>query len=515
MESNTSNKDVQQIKKENLRLKAELQLLKGKKKAGTTLGKLASKITTTIFLGNGLKRSVLRLFEEIPNGKVSKVTLADVSSHLVWRLTRVGIFTLLLALIPLCILGIQTYILNTQNQLLQYQNERLDQQINLEEGNRRSSLIFLMSNIMDKMGEELKASNTKNRLSDALIGRIVSLSQALRPYRYLENDQLITQPLSPERGQLLISLTNSALHETTYEKIFEKADFSFADLKHANFNGNYMQGIQLQYANLEGASFKHTDLEYANLEGANLQYTEFEETYMNSIKLGGANLRNSHLHNVKMTYANISADFTNAEISGDFRNSFIDSIDLDGIKLGFLDLEGLEIRNPEMIALVDKDTLDVANIFEVPDANRDYLNENFFWKQQAVQKEDMTKGYLYVLTRKKASTLSTMDNCLKKVIELIKSADEIQQLERDMIKKKESLTFTVEANPFGEENLGVRLDSIYLYRISTEDADPLFTISWIEFNPFKHTLKKFALDDTTTLTFNKSLLKSFPLECEH
>ena len=513
MDSNTSKDEYNQILKENLKLKAELQLLKGKKKAQSLLGKLANKVTTNIFVGRGLKRSVLRLFEEIPEGKVSKVTLADVSSHLVWRLTRVGIFTLMLALIPFLILGIQTYILNTQNKLLLYQNNRLDQQINLEEGSRRSSLIFLMSNIMDKMGEELKASNKyKKTLSNAIIGRIVSLSQALRPYRYLENDKLIDQPLSPERGQLLISLTNSSLHESTYEKIFEKADFSYADLKNANFDDNYMQGIELSYANLQGASFRNTVLEYANVVGANLQGAKFEETYMNSIKLTNANLQNSLLQNVKMTNATLkNTDFRNAEISGDFKHSIFDHIHLDGIKIGFLDLEGIEIRDPELMKLID--TNDVASIYTIPEASRAYLNQNFKWKKRAIQKEDMSISSHFVLTRKKASTLSTMDNCLKRVLEIIKSAKKIQQIEQELIQKKEDIAFIPEANPFGDDNLAITTDTVYLFRMIAETVNTPLAIGWIEFNPINQTLKKYTLEDTTTLKFNKSLLRTFPLEC--
>ncbi len=513
MASETPKDDYNQILKENLKLKAELNLLKGKKKARSTLGKIASKMTTNIFVGKGLKRSVLRLFEELPNGKVSKVTLADVSSHLVWRLTRVGVFTFLLALIPLFILGIQTYILHSQNKLLQYQNSRLDQEINLEEGNRRSSLIFLMSNIMDKIGEELKDyRNDKKRLSNPLIGRIVSLSQALRPYRYLENDHLIDHPLSPERGQLLISLTNSGLHPSTYEKIFEKADFSYADLKNANFDGNYMQGINLSYANLEGATFSNAVLEYANLEGAKLTDVDFEETFMNGIILNDANLQNSHLHNVKMRNANLKkADFRNAELSGDFGYSVIDSIQLDGIEIGILDLEGIEIRNPQVMALVD--TNDVASIFNLPTASKEYLNKNFKWQKQAVQKEDKSISSHFILVRKTISTLSTMDNCLKRVLEIIRSAEKIQTIEQDLRQKKESISFLPEANPFGDNNLALTVDSIYLFRMITGGERTPLALGWLEFDPYKNSLREFSLGDTTDLTFKKSLLKTFPLEC--
>jgi len=515
MESETPKDEYNQILKENLKLKAELSLIKGKQKARSTIGKLASKVTTNIFVGRGLKSSVLRLFDEIPEGKVSKVTLADVSSHVVWRLTRVGIFTLLLGLIPLCILSIQTYILNSQNTLLKEQNERLDQQINLEEGSRRSSLIFLMSNIMDKMGEELKApSNKSNILSDALIGRIVSLSQALRPYRYLENDQLISKPLSPERGQLLISLTNSALHESTYEKIFEKADFSYADLENANFDGNYMNGIELSFANLESATFRDAVLEYANLEGANLKKVEFAETYMNGIKLNDADLQNSHLHNVKMRNANLKkADFRYAELSGDFRYAAVDSIQLDGIKIGVLDLEGIEIRNHQVMKLVD--TTDVASIFNLPEASKEYLNENFKWKEKAIQKEDMSISSSFVLSRKKASNLSTMENCLKIVLEVINSSDHIQQLEQELSETKESISFLPEANPFGDDNLDLMVDSLYRFRMITASENTPLSIGWVEFDPSKKTLREVNLGDTTLLNFNKSLLRNFPLECSN
>lgn len=513
MESNHSKDEYQQIIKENLKLKAELQLLKGKKKAGSFFSKIASKITTNVFVGKGLKRSVLRLFEELPDGKVSRVTLADVSAHLVWRLTRVGIFTLMLGLIPLFLLSIQTYILNTQNKLLAVQNERLDQQINLEEGSRRSSLIFLMSNIMDKMAEELKI-NTDSSLSDALIGRIVSLSQALRPYRYLENDVLINQPLSPERGQLLISLINSHLHESTYKKLFARADFSYADLKNAKFDEEYMEGIELSYANLQGASFRNTDLEYANLIGANLRDAKFEETYMNGINFSNANLQNSLIANVKMTYATLkNTDFRYSEVSGDFRYSLFDGIRLDSIKMGFLDIEGVEIRDPALMQFID--TNDVASIYTLPKASREYLNENFKWKKHAIQKEDMSISSHYVLMRKKASTLSVMDDCLKKVVEIIKSASKIQQRERELVKKKEKIVFIPEANPFGDDNLNISADSVYLFRMIAEAVNTPLAIGWIVFNPKAQTLREFNLGDTTNLTFNKSLLNSFPLECSN
>lgn len=511
MEPNTSKNKLDQILAENKKLKAKIKLLEGKKTVGKSLRKTVGRMGSNFFLGKGLKRSFLRLFEEIPSGKVQKVTLADVSSHLVWRLTRVGIFTLCLGIIPFFILGIQTYILNSQNQLLLYQNKRLDQQVNLEEGSRRSSLVFLMSNIMDKIGEELKASSNKDRtLSDELIGRIVSLSKAFRPYRYLENDELIAQPLSPERGQLLFSLTNSLLSKKSYDKLFERADFSYADLQNANFENAYLEGAKLEYSNFQGANFKDADLDYVKFTGANLQETTFEETYMTGIKFKEADLRNCTMTRVKMTDANLTdADFRHATLSGDFRRSIIDRFHIDSVTIGFLNVEGIEIHDAYMSGHVD--TANVIGIFEME--ARDYLNENYAWKKRYISKNSK-KDSIYFLAPKKVSILSTMENCSKTVEEIILSSNNIQTLEKETKAKKEKLLFKLEASPFGDVNLGIPKDKIYRFRITTDETSAVSTIGWIEFDPVQQTLKRVSFSETIDLDFNKTLLRNFPLDCQ-
>ena len=511
MGSESSKNEYNNLLKENLKLKAELQLLKGEKKAKGIISNWLSPLATNFLVGKGLKKSMLRLYEELPQGRVTKVTLADVSSHLIWRITRIGTFALLIGIVPLFILGVQTYILNTQNRLLSYQNKRLDQQINLEEGNRRSSLIFLMSNIMDKIGDELRdPRNRKRVLSDELIGRIVSLSQAMRPYRYLEDDKLIAHPLSPERGQLLFSLSNSFLSIETYDKLFERADFSFAELKDANFNEAYLEGVKLHHANLVGATFRNADLEYADLLGANLEGVNFEESNLTGVDFTEANLKGGTLKNVTMTDAILNnADFTGAYISGDFRRSVIDGIDLDEVKIGHLDLEGVEIRDDEMAMQID--TNDVASIFEV--TGRTYLNENFVWEKKQFRDGGNEEDY-YSLARKKASTLSTIENCRKKVLEIIKSSKKIKQIEREVRKKKENLLFLVEAHPFGDESLGISIDSVYLYKLTTEASLNDAELGWVAFDPVHRTVQSITPKDTTFLSFNQSLLKSFPVECQ-
>ncbi len=186
----------------------------------------------------------------------------------------------------------------TQQQIAQVkiQNELLDKQTYLSEADRRSSLNFLLGNLLDQINAELKGINSSDRsLSDETIGRIAGLSQSFKPYRYLQVDTLISKPLSPERGQLLIALVNSNLSKETYEKIFESSDFSSAALQGAHLSGSLLSredfndvDVLMKYlirgiphenevnwrararAHLRGANLRDADLSNANLSGADL-----------------------------------------------------------------------------------------------------------------------------------------------------------------------------------------------------------------------------------------------------
>lgn len=211
-----------------------------------------------------------------------------------------------------------TILVVKQNQLLEKQNKKIDVQINLEEANRRSSLIFLMSNIMDKVDEELKeTTNTNRELSEQTISRIISLSQAFKPYRYYQNDTLINEPLSPERGQLLITLANMKLDTNTALKIFTKSNFSQADLAKNKIENVNLRGVNLEDANLTHTSFKNSNLSNSLLRGANLYQAYLVNTNFTNANLLAADLRNAYLN-----YANLKgANFMGVDMSG---------VDLDG-----------------------------------------------------------------------------------------------------------------------------------------------------------------------------------------
>ena len=354
----------QEYEKRIIELEEELELAKLEIERTRETKRLESKwrwwfITKigSVFLGWRLKDSFQKLLEEIESGKVYNKTLGEVISHILWRFTRIGIFGVLVALIPISFLALQTYILAKQNEKLDYQNDRIEQQTYLQEAERRSSLVFLFSNVLDKIDEELKdEGNTKDSLSNPLIGRIISLSQALKPYQYLNGDTIISKPISPERGQLLISLIESKLDSQSYKKIFDnsyfgeselegaylsnakistnlinsnlsKADLDSADLSEVFLSGSDLTEADLSNANLTNADLSDADLAEADLsnailigaelEGANLNYANLSGADLRRVNLSETNLKGVNFTNTDLRYANLrNVDLTNSDLNG-------------------------------------------------------------------------------------------------------------------------------------------------------------------------------------------------------
>lgn len=372
------------------------------------------KLGITFFLGPGLKHSLRKLAQEYPKN-IQKETVADVVTHVFWRLTRLGIVGILIAGLPIWLLMQQNSLLRTQNKLFSlqdtlimqqnqkidsqlvmfsHQNKRIDQQTellntqtglfadqndlitdqnrkidvqtglfkeqnllftkqnakidtqnyrlnlqnNLIEADRRSSLVFLMSNILDKVDEEIRGQrdsirrklgvvpdSTRFALSKPLTSRIVALSRAFRSYRMLQGDSL-SKPVSPERGQLFIALMGSKLDSFTQNTIVNQGDFidaiveyidlSEANLESANLRGAYFSLAKFNYANLIEADLKYSylgDTEFigAKLIAADLQHADLSRANLSKASLVGANFGYAYLHQTYLKDAILS--FANFE----------------------------------------------------------------------------------------------------------------------------------------------------------------------------------------------------------
>ncbi len=503
---------LRQLELENLRLKAELEARKAGQKVSSNLGSLFTKSTTRLLAGHRLKRSVRQLLDELPGGNVSRDTISDVMVHLIYRLTRIGMFAIIAAMGPLLIMVVQTYILNRQNDkleiqnlLLGKQNQRLDQQINLEEGNRRSSLIFFMSNIMDKIDDEMKG-NPERSLSAPLIGRIVSLSQALRPYRYLENDELTDRQLSPERGQLLFSLINSNLDQGTYDKIFARANFNYADLQEANFTDAYLKGAKLSHSYFYKANFNRANLEGADLSQAYLEEATFKNTSMNGVNLAGANLRRSRMEGISLAGGNLEqADLRQIYLDGDFRNSNLEGVKVQEATITNVNLEGCYFRSMDWL-----DSLEFYNLRGLAS-----LRE-YYEPMKEVEKKGFTTDTLYRLRLDLRSPVVRIVTCSKLVEQIIESSDRIREV-KNHDNESRNLSLYPVSNPFGLEDLGVKKDSVYIYRLSSDRDDIAATAMWLQFNPKLETLWEIFPngDLPRPLDFNRNLLSKVKTECQN
>jgi len=220
---------------------------------------------------------------------------------------------------------VQMRVKMNQNEKIDKQNIRLDQQTYLQEAERRSSLVFLFSNIMDAVDKELKEDYGKDsirNLSPQLIGRITGLSTRLKPYRYLNGDSLTAKPLSPERGQLLVSLLGSQLDTMTMDKIYNKADFSYADLEGGKLDSMYLKDVNLKEVNLRSAKLGGANLRDASLYGADLKFVSLFNTDLNNADLTDADLKGASLFGADLRGASLrGADLKDTMIKQNFHET--------------------------------------------------------------------------------------------------------------------------------------------------------------------------------------------------
>jgi uncharacterized protein YjbI with pentapeptide repeats len=298
----------------------------------------------------------------------------------------------------------QNKLLTQQNQLLNQQNIRLDQQTYLQEAERRSSLIFLMGNILDEVNDELKEDvgvKGVRDISPQLIGRVIALSNSLRPYRYLGNDSLVGRELSPERGYLLLAIVSSEIDKSSLRRIYRAADFSFSDLKKAVLSGEFLAGINLTGADLEGVRLDEADLSDANLSDA-----EMSDAILTNAKLNGGRLRNTILRRANLVSANLSvANLSDADLQrANLSSAILTNVRLNRANLSFADL-GYTVLSNAAFEQVVVDSTRVSEFTWLDSLSRmgsDTLRgTKFLISSYYIDSVQTNLGWQYLLLRKK------------------------------------------------------------------------------------------------------------------
>ncbi|GAA0717549.1 hypothetical protein GCM10009430_14610 [Aquimarina litoralis] len=353
---------IQQLEKENRILQGQLDQIKQRREKKKNVGFWLLKKSSVPLLGIRLKKSINNAINEYKEtNTVSVDTVSDVSSNIIWRVTRIGLFGVLITLIPSLILMFQTWLVINQNVLVGNQNA-------LIEAERRSSLVFIMDNLLSDLSEELKYKGSSERnISPVLEARIASLTRAMKPYKYEEDGELIDEKISPEKGQLLFSLIRSNLADQSYREILDASDFSYTYFKDI-FLG---RGVNLKYINLN-----HSNLSEVNLPAANLERAELVEANLERINLSDAILKRANFTESNLKYSELlSADLTNAKLyAADLTEADLTEATLWGTKLEDANLtdvilDNVIVHRQDWITYV-KDSLDLKGASDIQEKYR-------------------------------------------------------------------------------------------------------------------------------------------------
>ncbi len=305
-------------------------------------------------IADPLARIADRAIDRDPSGATSAARdlVAMVLARYAWITTRRWIIASLVALIAAmaalagtALLFKQNQLIATQTDLLREQNARIQEQtqliqtdVQLAEASRNAALAVEITDIAAELGKVVDRVHGKGLanpfnvldpatdLDRSLFLRIVSISRALMPYRFLENGlheedasdglrqalqrrkgdlgdgypklqayfgwidrpegtTLVDRPASPERGQLLRVMVSSGIRNLEL--------FTFA-------------GLTLDYAML-----KATDLSLITAQQARLSYADFSGSYLVECDFGSAILENARfrLANISRTrFAALAAD---------------------------------------------------------------------------------------------------------------------------------------------------------------------------------------------------------------
>lgn len=211
------------------------------------------------------------------------------------------------------------------------QQKQINRQAEMIEYLRQNNLSGLLSNILQKVEEELK-SNPRRELSEGTIDQIKALSYTFKPYKYVEGDSLSERKVSPERGQLLLMLSGMQMDSVSLRKILATTSFAGADLRGVDLEGVYLDSVDLNSA----------DLQEAKMSGAHLQGANLRMTNLWAADLHGAHLKDADLTRADLSWADlIGSDMRNVNLhEADAVSAQLRQVDLQGAYMQWIDLSG-------------------------------------------------------------------------------------------------------------------------------------------------------------------------------
>lgn len=293
----------------------------------------------TFFIGDDLIQSFNKFFEELP--QPSKETIASLAGHLIYRFTRLGIFGMLIALIPLILLW-------QQNKLLQIQNEKID---------RQNELFNFQNNRVD---EQTKLFAEQNQAVETQTGLLSSQDSLIKQQNVFVGKQTKLfgqQILQTSKQNMLLSKQND-LAQKQLEKTQIQIKLSEAERRSSL---NFLLGSLLDQINDDLNNSQDSvlsNLTIGRIVGLSQSfkpyyYIDGDSLISRQISPERGQLLIALLKSdlSQETYSTIfsQATFLQAELTNtDLRKTFLSKIDLGGADLRRVDLNGVDLNNIDL-----------------------------------------------------------------------------------------------------------------------------------------------------------------------
>jgi uncharacterized protein YjbI with pentapeptide repeats len=271
------------------------------------------------------------------------------------------------------LLRVQNERVSEQNELLRQEVELAEAARNAAVADQITDIAALLGGILDKTAKRMAAEAPADKpitedaarlvpvinpyldIDPAVLMRITAASRAAKPYRFLEQPlrahdpgdkfrvamqsrraelpvtygrmqqaygwgetsgvaQLIDRPASPERGQLIETLTRAGLRD--YELLgFYGLDLSFAYAEDIQLFGLSMQGLMLSYANFDRAQIIGVDFATAALENTRFRRAQIGDTQFRGLPYSQLKAPRNAPDDAISPTALSGADFTEAVIT--------------------------------------------------------------------------------------------------------------------------------------------------------------------------------------------------------
>ena len=331
--------------------------------------------------------------------------------------------------------------IDEQNLLISRQNELLNVQNKLSDAQRRASMNIELSAILERITDNAEDYEKKHpgdtvgkvHLGQALEARILSVLRGFKPYysldysainnpsqdnigenKRVEQEELLTPLLSPERGQLLLALIEANVN---MEDLHEKgADFSYADLKGVLLEDVFLEDVALTDADLSNGMFGNSKLSNSIIHRTNFNSSYLVGTEFIGSRCTECDFRKSDLRNSDLSYAeffNVNFDEAKMEDISANKGYFIDS-DFHNVNLGRTDFRQAHLKGSDFTGVnwedVDLCGADLTNAkydgTKIKSAKR--------WKDALVAFDESNIRYLdgrIVENIKKTVSLSELSEC--------------------------------------------------------------------------------------------------------